>query len=229
MGRRLVIPDIHGCVKTFKALVDMVSLSKNDSLYLLGDYIDRGPSSSGVIDFILKLQSEGYNVVPIRGNHEHEILDAFNEYDTPTFKFYVRRFKSIDLLDSDYRIKEPYLSFMSNLPFYIELPDCYLVHGGIDFSKDNPFDNLHQILVLRRTTYDAEKAKNKRIVVGHQPTHLSVIEKAIECRALIIPLDNGCIYTKPHKIYDYKQMGNLLCLDLDNFELIKMKNIDSPL
>ncbi len=229
MERRFVIPDIHGCLKTFKALIDKISLTKDDSLYLLGDYIDRGPNSSGVIDFILELQSEGYNVNPIRGNHEHEILDAFNEYDTPTFKFYVRRFKSIDLLDSEFKIKEPYLSFMSNLPFYIELPDCYLVHGGIDFSKENPFENLHRILVLRRTNYDSGKAKNKKIVVGHQPTHLSEIKNAIDKNDSVIPLDNGCIYTKPHRIYDYKQMGNLLCLDLNNRELFEMKNIDNSL
>jgi serine/threonine protein phosphatase 1 len=162
MSRRLVIPDIHGCIKTFKALIEKISLTKNDSLFLLGDYIDRGPSSSGVIDFILKLQSDGYNVNPIRGNHEHEMLEAFNEYDAATFKFYARRFKSIDLLDADYRIKEPYLSFMSNLPFYLELPDYILVHGGIDFGKENPFDDHYRLLVLRRTTYDAKKSKKEK-------------------------------------------------------------------
>jgi hypothetical protein len=71
-----------------------------------------------------------------------------------------------------------------------------------------------------------KKAKKRKIVVGHQPTNLSVIEKVVDNQENVIPLDNGCIYTKPHKIYDFKQMGNLLCLNLDNLELAVINNVD---
>ena len=58
-GRRLVITDIHGCAKTFKKLLDKVGLNENDQLFLLGDYINRGPSKQ-VIDKIIffELQSK---------------------------------------------------------------------------------------------------------------------------------------------------------------------------
>lgn len=49
---RYAISDIHGCAKTFKNLLRRISFSKEDVLYLLGDYIDRGPDSKGVIDHI---------------------------------------------------------------------------------------------------------------------------------------------------------------------------------
>jgi len=57
LARHFAISDIHGCVKTFKKLViDIINLSKEDKLYLLGDYINKGPDSKGVIDFIFTLQ-----------------------------------------------------------------------------------------------------------------------------------------------------------------------------
>ena len=49
---KYAISDIHGCLKTFKALLTKLDFSKQDELYLLGDYIDRGPDSKGVIDYI---------------------------------------------------------------------------------------------------------------------------------------------------------------------------------
>ena len=73
--RRFAITDIHGCAQTFKALLNRISFSKDDVLYLLGDYIDRGPDSRGVIDHIWKLQKEGYQVHCLRGNHEQMLLD----------------------------------------------------------------------------------------------------------------------------------------------------------
>jgi serine/threonine protein phosphatase 1 len=226
MSRRLVIPDIHGCSKTFKALIEKIDLLYDDNLYLLGDYIDRGPDNCGVIDYILELQSNGYKVNPLRGNHEQEILESYEEYDTATFKFYVKRFRSEDLIDTKGKIKEPYFSFMKNLPFYLQLPDYYLVHGGINFEKENPFKDLRNLLVLRKSLYNAEKACNRRIVFGHQPTHIEDIRKAIENRSTLLPLDNGCIYSKPHKVFDYKRLGNLVCFNLDSFELTLQKNID---
>jgi serine/threonine protein phosphatase 1 len=226
MGRRLVIADIHGCSKTFKALVEKIGLILDDTLFLLGDYIDRGPDNCGVINYIIYLQSNGYNIKPLRGNHEQEIIEAFEEYDTATFKFYVKRFRSHDLIDTRGKIKEPYFDFIKNLPFYFQLPDYYLVHGGINFSKENPFDDLRQLLVLRKSTYNQEKAGNRKIVFGHQPTHFKDIQMAIESKSVLLPLDNGCIYNKPHKVFDYTCLGNLVCLDLDSHELHVMKNID---
>ena len=51
MPRRLAIGDIHGCLHTLKRLIGMLDLRFDDELYFLGDYIDRGPWSKGVIQF----------------------------------------------------------------------------------------------------------------------------------------------------------------------------------
>ena len=71
MSQRWIIPDIHGCAKTLKVLLEnMLKVTKNDQLYFLGDYIDRGPDGKGVIDYLMHLQKEEYNVLLLKGNHE---------------------------------------------------------------------------------------------------------------------------------------------------------------
>src|SRR5688500_13625324 len=77
-GRRWVISDIHGCLTTLKTLVEQrISLTKADQLFLLGDYIDRGKHSAGVLDYLMGLVSEGYQIYPLLGNHEQMLLDAW--------------------------------------------------------------------------------------------------------------------------------------------------------
>lgn len=73
---RYVMSDIHGCLRTFKKALSVVGFSKSDRLILIGDFIDRGPDSKGVIDFILKLQSEGYDIICLKGNHEDFLLKS---------------------------------------------------------------------------------------------------------------------------------------------------------
>ena len=75
MSRKILIGDIHGCLATFKALLEQINIHREtDKLFLPGDYVDRGPDSKGVIDEIISLQQTGYAVLPIRGNHEQMLI-----------------------------------------------------------------------------------------------------------------------------------------------------------
>lgn len=76
--RELVIGDIHGCIRSFQKLLDAVSPQETDTLIFLGDYVDRGPDSCGVIDRIIALRAE-CKVVTIRGNHEQMLLQALED------------------------------------------------------------------------------------------------------------------------------------------------------
>ena len=71
---KYVISDIHGCIRTFEALLKMLHFSISDELYLLGDYIDRGPDSKSVLDLILSMRNKGYKIAALRGNHEELLL-----------------------------------------------------------------------------------------------------------------------------------------------------------
>ena len=78
MCRRFVVADIHGCAATFTELLAQLDVQRCDTLYLRGDYIDRGPHSKGVLDQILALLADGYALCPLRGNHEQLLLDALD-------------------------------------------------------------------------------------------------------------------------------------------------------
>jgi serine/threonine protein phosphatase 1 len=227
MGRRLVISDIHGCSKTLNALLAKLNLRESDTLYFLGDYIDRGPDSSGVLDIIINLQNTFPNIFPLSGNHEYQMLRAEEEYDEKSFYYYVKKLaKSKDILNKKRQIKKKYRKFMETLPYYIELEDYFLVHAGFDFRKKKPFDDVSGMLNIRKFKYDVVKAKEKTIIVGHTPKTSDMIKNEIKSDKKIIHLDNGCVYTKQHKIYDYTKLGNLCCFNLDTKELTCQENID---
>ena len=67
--RTLVIGDIHGCLDALKTLIDYVKPATDDTIITVGDYIDRGPDSKGVIDYILELRKT-HHVITLKGNHE---------------------------------------------------------------------------------------------------------------------------------------------------------------
>ncbi len=78
MSRQFVIGDIHGSLRAFETLLGLLELSSKDTLILLGDYVDRGPDSRGVMERILALRTE-LELVPLFGNHEEMMCEAVRE------------------------------------------------------------------------------------------------------------------------------------------------------
>jgi len=228
LGRRFVISDIHGCIKTFKTLIkEKIILLKTDQLFLLGDYIDRGPNSRKVLNYIIKLLKQGYQIYPIRGNHEETLLE-FSREKIEYLLWHLKISKSLDLLKNG-KLSKKHLKFIETLPYYYELEDFILVHAGLDFRKENPFKDKISMLFRREYKIDKNFLGDKRIIHGHQPIEIDKIEKRIKKRKHKLPLDNGLVYRKKHKIYNYEKLGNLCCLNLDTYELIKQENLDMPL
>jgi len=214
LGRTLIIPDIHGCIKTLKALIAQVNLSKDDQLFFLGDYIDRGPDSIGIIDYIIELMNENYNVYPVRGNHEQKLLDYYSAFRI--FKIYDPDF---DEEDYDNNQLNEYLKFMSNLPIYYRIQNNLLVHAGFNGDCSNPLLDYDSMMTIRDFEITWPNF-NYRIFHGHTPKSLMQIEMDILNTKQVINLDNGCFYTKD------ENFGRLLCFDVDNSILYKAKNID---
>jgi hypothetical protein len=82
MMLKFAISDIHGCRKTFVALLDKIAFSKSDELYLLGDYVDRGPDSRENIAYLLGKKAEAPDqVFLLMGNHEGYCSIPFSPAD----------------------------------------------------------------------------------------------------------------------------------------------------
>jgi serine/threonine protein phosphatase 1 len=69
------IGDIHGCIRSFRLLLDQIQPGATDTVILLGYYLDRGPDSCAVLETILAL-SRHPTVIPLQGNHEIMLRDA---------------------------------------------------------------------------------------------------------------------------------------------------------
>src|SRR5688572_4873486 len=73
--KRWVIGDVHGCFKSLKAIVEeKIQPSRQDKIIFVGDYIDRGPDSKGVVSYLMQLRLMGHNLVFLKGNHEDMML-----------------------------------------------------------------------------------------------------------------------------------------------------------
>jgi serine/threonine protein phosphatase 1 len=222
-GRRLVVPDVHGCLKTFQALLQKIQVTKEDQVFLLGDYIDRGPNSSGVIELILDLLSQGFQLHGIRGNHEEMIMDCMMQGAKALYG-YAEQYRVLDLLDgTGKKINPRYLDFMSGLPYLIETEGYILVHAGLDFFNKHidPFENYSEMLWIRDFEVDTDRLGGRKLIHGHTPVYLRQIKTALQENAPVFPLDNGCVFKGWSA-----GLGNLVCLDLDSRELWVQPNVD---
>lgn len=219
-GRQLVIPDIHGCAKTFKALLGKVELQKNDYLFLLGDYINRGPNNVEVLQTIFNLLKSDYRIYPLRGNHEQMALDSHNnQINSPDSK-YIPSLQSRKGLLGDKKLLLPaYYRFFNSLPYFYELNDYLISHAGFNFSSPMPFEDFKSMLWAKKVRFVPEEL-DKVIIRGHITQTLTEVQESINNQDQVLTLDNGC-YKKTTE-----GKGNLLCYNLNTRELVIQKNIE---
>ncbi len=222
-GRQLAISDIHGCALTFKALLDKVGLTKNDQLFILGDLINRGPRSSEVVDHILFLMEDGYQVYTLRGNHE-EILLHISKTGPTELPLLLSTRNSMDMLNKKGKVKKRFLRFFRSLPYYFVLDDFYLVHAGFNLAAVNPLLDLHAMVWQRPFLLKDELINGRRVVFGHHPRSIGKIRKAVEIKQAGVCIDNGCTHA-----YMGEGFGALVCLDLNTGEIWRKRNCEERL
>ena len=155
-GRTFVIGDIHGERALLDALLARLPfIAPDDSLVFLGDYVDRGPDSRGVIERLRRLpeQTAG-KVVFLRGNHEDGLLRSLDDRDpsfllpagngvAATFRSYTDRPAPADgsgLAADDYGaflaigdwLPAPVVRWMRDLPLWWRDTHATYVHAGLE-------------------------------------------------------------------------------------------------
>lgn len=78
--RTIAVGDIHGCSKALRAMLEAIAPQSEDRIIFLGDYVDRGPDSKGVIDQLIELQ-QVCSTVFLLGNHEIMFRGALRGLD----------------------------------------------------------------------------------------------------------------------------------------------------
>lgn len=190
-------------------------LTQEDQLFILGDLIDRGRNSALVLDFLLDLISQQYQIYPIRGNHEEKFLMAYGcGFDF--LEEYLRAYNSMDLLSGDL---DKHLGFIASFEYCIELDHFILSHSGINVDGGSPSNDLRGMFSNVKFMLDWEVVSKKTQIHGHNTVSLKQIEGDIRIGKKRISIDAGCVYKRP-------ETGVLIGLDLDSKVLYKQKNIE---
>lgn len=185
-----VLADIHGDYEKYRRILETISFSNTDTLYVVGDVVDRGAQS---MEILLDMMSRS-NVVPILGNHEfmaayclkslmREIteesiaaMDAetlqgmqnwFDNGGLVTLRQFQRlsRSEQLDILD-----------YLGEFTLYEELTvngrDYLLVHAGLDnFDPARPLEDYEPYeMIFARPDYERTYYPDKYVVTGHTPT-----------------------------------------------------------
>jgi serine/threonine protein phosphatase 1 len=197
--RLLAVGDIHGCREALRELLDRVAPTEHDQLVFLGDYIDRGPDSAGVVGDLLALRERLPGTVFLRGNHEQLLLEVLAGANPLNF-----------LLNgggptiASYRKGggwpppfEHQAFFASLLPLFTN-EEFIFVHAGlrpgIPLAEQGPDD----LLWIREDFLHAEVDWGRIVVFGHTPFAKPLLT------ADRIGLDTGCVYG-----------GRLTCCDVN--------------
>ncbi len=182
---------------------------------MLGDYIDRGPESKQVLDLIMELISEGYDILPLMGNHEDMMRNAPRS-NMDNYNWMLNGGgETLDSfgVSSAGNIDKKYLDFVSALSLYHIIDNYIFVHGGFNDYIDDPFSDEYSMLWERRFEYNSPVFYGKTIIHGHRPHSLAELREQMKHKPSIINIDTGCVYGK-----DYG-LGDLTAIDLYSMKL----------
>jgi serine/threonine protein phosphatase 1 len=219
-SRQIAVGDIHGCAKTFRVMVrDELCLTSSDHLIVLGDMIDRGPDSKGVIDEIISLKERGIRVQVLQGNHEEMMINASQSNESNDYWLRNGGQETLDSFGVKHvsEIPSTYRDFIRHTEIYVETAEYIFVHAGLNFNKSDPFSDYDSMKWIRKMEVDPTKIGNRTIVHGHVPAPLPLLLKSGRFN---INLDAGCVYK------DIPGMGNLLAFDVTNKKFYSVPNCE---
>jgi serine/threonine protein phosphatase 1 len=227
-GTRLyVVGDVHGCVELLAAMHGLILADAAEHevprrvVVYLGDYIDRGPDSKGVVDLLIEAPLPGFESVHLKGNHEQALLDFLNDITIgpdwfsfggiQTFASYglsppENIFDAEELLAAQAALQErlgaAHLRFYRMLRLGHFEGDFLMVHAGL--RPGVPLDSQIEsdLLWIRDPFLSCDENFGLIVVHGH------TIALNPEIRPNRIGIDTGAFHT-----------GRLTCLVLQGTEL----------
>ncbi len=210
-GQRVyAIGDIHGRNDLFKQLLDKIDAddaargAADTTVILLGDLVDRGDDSCGVIDSAIALKARRATARFLMGNHEEVFVDVCRKRDLKTLRFFLRiggeaTFLSYPILRSEYLeldieqlaerldtlIPEAHLAFLEQFEDQIVIGDYAFVHAGIRPGVALCDQKPSDLRWIREEFVGQKGDLEKVIVYGH------TIYDDIEERGSRIGIDTG--------------------------------------
>ena len=214
-----IVGDIHGCLEELVVLMGALPLTSEDRLVFLGDYVDRGPNSKGVLSFLVRFRSEANcEVVFLKGNHEDMLLSylglsgnhgdmfLFNGGGTTLLSYGVTGNRGGSALLHE-KIPEDHLKFLMELKTYYLMEPYLCVHGGINPAASLGEQKEKEMLWIRHQFIGSRHLLPYTVLFGHTP-----FEEVLFDLPFKVGLDTGLVF------------GNTLsCLEVSEKVLFQIK------
>jgi len=202
-----IVGDVHGCLEMLERLMDKIKWRPDrDRLIFLGDYVDRGKDSRGVIEYVRQISGMSDLVDCLLGNHERILLDFVEGKDVTTFFLNggtstLNSYRVSQQQPGDSLIPENHLTFLRSLKTSVELDDYYVVHAGLRPGVQLEDQKQEDLLWIREPFIFSNHRFKKKVIFGHTPFSQPLVMDNK------IGLDTGAVY------------GNkLTCLELPAFK-----------
>ena len=166
--RILAFGDIHGCLTSLKTLWEAVQPQPEDLVVFLGDYVDRGPDSKGVIDFLIA-NREAAKIVFLTVNHEEKML--LSRINTDDHGQWLEVWDAQETLDSYgladvYGVPDEHWEFLRKCKPHFQTDTHIFIHANLEadipVEEQQPFTIVHKKLI----TIDPHFS-GKTVIVGH--------------------------------------------------------------
>jgi len=192
--KTFIIGDIHGCLGMLEELFSKIPWRPGrDALVFVGDYIDRGRDSRGVVDYIMNLAEKNSGVICLMGNHEAMLLDYLsgknrNLYLANQGLTTLRQYLTDGPIGGDALIPPDHMAFYRGLRPFLELDGYYVVHAGFRPGIDIMDQKGEDLIWIREPFISSGYDFGKKVIFGHTvfPEPLIMDNK--------IGLDTGAVY-----------------------------------
>jgi len=169
--KTFAIGDIHGCYDALRAVIDAARPAPEDTVVLLGDYVDRGPASRQVLDWILR-ESASRNLVCLRGNHEIMMMESrsnprlFGSWTSCGGQETLESYGWTGKEDWRGLVPDEHWQLLEQTHAWMETEDFILVHANA--IPDLDMDQHTEFQLYWEKCHDIPPHKSgRRVVVGH--------------------------------------------------------------
>ena len=191
------VGDVHGCLGLLEQLLDEVQPDlANDTLIFMGDYIDRGPDSRKVVDYVLRLRQKypREHIICLKGNHEAMFQDFLQDRERAMFMFNGGMKTIRDYWGENWEslprllLPPEHEEFYRELKLYHETPDYIFAHAGLLPGVPLAEQQEKDLLWIRGQFIASMEDFGRLVIFGHTPFS----------KPLVLPnkigIDTGAVY-----------------------------------
>ncbi|MBI2890319.1 MAG: metallophosphoesterase family protein [Nitrospirae bacterium] len=183
MGRRVIVGDVHGCYREWKALLRELRIRPDDEVISVGDLICKGPDSRGVLESAMEMP----NFRGVVGNHELRFLGYRRNGAERFIKPYDEA--AMEQLRDGF---EEFMLFLEGWPGYLDYGAEVVVHAGLRPGRsleEQTLEDLTSLKVLEETGqpwYEQYRGE-ATVIFGHWPRPEPMLEEKL------VAIDTGCV------------------------------------